>query len=534
MHIDISPPRGKCKNVNGTCVYRDITFTFAVHKITKKEYSHAVEVHIISPATGRIHQSKRRLKKNRDLLTQEELDRIKAGKTVEKLNAQKTGYISVADNKSIQKKVEELVRALYGEYQDELHEILKDSVNNLLHARTAYDLYSREFLRTLSKVTEKTLAERAKSLEKICNYLDEKPINDLTKSDVEHTVKNLSGDISAKLRLAEKFFDYLGEMHVYGGQNPITRYLSSALNKQNKKNRSGSSKKASTHLPLEIERKLHNLIAESIGDPYSMAIPLVKGFRMPMDRILDITWGEIQIEGNNVLIPDYKDAYTGGTHNYIRPPTRETADYLLEKYKLLQAEYPLSKLKKMKIVSVPTEDKKNQKSYLTAYYRRMLKAAGVDTADLTGYKQEVGGGAYTLLCRHYDYVLRTRCGVNLDSGVGCYLRAVRIYDVTSDHYRCFNDATGLHYLQTIMDRDNIFQAIPTTRKITTEKHTDYRTFTIPSSPPGMRTTVVSKKRLFLPQGSTLILSSPSGLEGNLQFFLNENETITSSDFIDLY
>lgn len=60
---------------------------------------------------------------------------------------------------------------------------------------------------------------------------------------------------------------------------------------------------------------------------------------MTMDRILSIKWKDVLIEGNEVRICDYRENYTGGTHNYIRPPTREAADFLIEKYNELYKKY---------------------------------------------------------------------------------------------------------------------------------------------------------------------------------------------------
>lgn len=73
---------------------------------------------------------------------------------------------------------------------------------------------------------------------------------------------------------------------------------------------------------------LHTLTAFTLHADDSLAIPLVKGCRMSMDRLLEITWGELQINGDQIQIPEFKDNFTGATLNYIHPPLGETAYFL--------------------------------------------------------------------------------------------------------------------------------------------------------------------------------------------------------------
>lgn len=63
---------------------------------------------------------------------------------------------------------------------------------------------------------------------------------------------------------------------------------------------------------------------------------LAKGFRMPIERMIEITWKDVIILGNEVLIQDYREKYTGGTHNYLRPPLRETANFIIARYNHLK------------------------------------------------------------------------------------------------------------------------------------------------------------------------------------------------------
>lgn len=273
-----------------------------------------------------------------------------------------------------------------------------------------------------------------------------------------------------------------------------------------------------------------------------LAIPLVKGFKLPVDCILKLTWKDIIIVGEEVLIQDYREKYTGGTHNYLRPPLREAADFIIARYQYLDKTQPDSRWKQRPLVSIPGKDKSEQKAELSKYFRQMLRAAGVtqkklkEAIDPKKPKAE-GGAGYALLSKHYDYVLRNICGVDLNSGVGHFLRAVRIHDTTTDYYRCLTDETGNHFLEVIMRRDGYadVKIDGTTAKISSVLSDDKSTRTVSILPGNTNelTGVLTKKKIFLPAGSTLVISAQNGIRGSTRFSETEH-SIPEANYKVLY
>jgi len=136
--------------------------------------------------------------------------------------------------------------------------------------------------------------------------------------------------------------------------------------------------------------------------------------------------------------------------------------------------------------------------------------------------------------KHYDYVLTERCDVVLDSGVGCYLRGIRIHDTTNDYYRSFSDPTGNRFLQTIMDRDDCFREVPAQPPEITEQYTNgQQELVFPVGPPETRSGVITKEPIFIPKGTIITIGSPCGINGNVSFS-NQSNLPTPSKRIDLY
>jgi hypothetical protein len=397
-------------------------------------------------------------------------------------------------------------------------------------------MYERDFFLARKKTTAKVLKQNQNALRTLCDWLDEKPIQELGDADFKRIEGMIAGDKRKKLRLLEGFFDYCGEAGIYRGANPVTVFFD--RNKSKRAAGKGPYRARSTHLDLESEKRLHDLIADNLESDLALAIPLVKGFRMTMARVLEITWKDIEIDDHVVLIHDHKENLTGGTHNYTAPPTKETADFLSQKHALLAQKFKTRQLVKMPVV--PVEGGKKEKiAILTKHFRQMLRDAGVSADEISRAAdphnpKAAGGGGYSLLCSHYDYVLQERCGVDLDSGVGCYLRGLRIHDTTSDYYRSLSDGTGAHYLQMIMNRDDIWSAAEGPKRITSREEGASKVIMVPSGPPGTRTRVNSNKRIFLPAGSTLMVRSPTGVEGNVWCFKTEDGQIELNQNVELY
>ena len=359
----------------GHAFYADTMFAYRIYdappskcpgdpkKVLPGEYKYIIEEHIISPQSGKILQSSQKAKKLRkklakmekDLLSAEEshsmsveeIDRAKnkiakkrekMGKkqSLEDLNA--TGYKYLQDLKNVKKAIEELTLKLYADYQDDILRELGLSCDdkNHLHTRTAYELYQNDFFASKPATTKKVLDGKKSDLKKICTLLNDKSISEIIDADIRAAMQHAGKKPRKKLDLLEEFLGYCGEQGILTGVNPVTHFkqTNSWIDdaKNNGKNDESPYPKASTHLREKCEKNLYELIESSIEDDMSLAIPLVCGAGLSVKEIIDINWEMIEISGNQVRIHVYKQNFVGGTHNYIRPPTRGAADLICKKY----------------------------------------------------------------------------------------------------------------------------------------------------------------------------------------------------------
>lgn len=538
--MTVPTTKNASKLPHGETIYRDVKFIHRVCTCNKPPYTHLLKVSIVSPSTGKILRSKRKIAayQRRKSKSNEGDSPPKRHKgSTEYANAYRTVYLKGYDAKTIKAKLNEIIPHLYADFQDELYRALRETSSDV-HARTAYEMMHREFFSNRNTVSKKTLKEQRSIIRKFCDLIDAKPLSALTESDIKKAVSCMAEKKHKKLRLIEAFFEFCGENNLYSGQNPISKYLGSE-NTKKRPSSNGQYPHNSTHLSDKCERTLHRIIEESINEDLALAIPLVKGFRISIDQLLTLTWNDIPINGKEVQILQYLPNLTGGTHNYTRPPLRETADFLLKKYRLLLKNHSENRIKKMLVVPVPGKTISEKKAALSKYFRTTLLAAGVSQADIQQAARPeetkaAGGAAYTLLCRHYDYVLKEQCEIETDSGVGCYLRGVRIHDTTNDYYRSFSDETGNHTLQTIMNRDDRFREIPAKPPEITEQYLNgYQEVIIPSGPPETRSGVITKEPIFIPKGTIITIGGLCGVNGNISFS-NQPNLPTPSKRIELY
>lgn len=153
----------------------------------------------------------------------------------------------------------------------------------------------------------------------------------------------------------------------------------------------------------------------------------------------------------------------------------------------------------------------------------MLLAAGVTQSEFAlavdpKHPKAEGGAGYKLLKKHYEYVVQDRCGADLDSPVGCYLRGARIYETTGDYYRALSDETGNYYLQTIMNRDDFFVTNNGPLTLSSEKCGEMRKLSITKGPPGTLTEVLTRKMLRIPKGGEIVVCGKHhGVAGEISF-----------------
>lgn len=521
------------ERISGYTMYCDTKITFSVSQSQKKAYPYVLRASVIDPASGMILQSSAKLKAIKNTLSDKELDKLRKGQSIERINAQAMAYLIDTTDEEINKAVEKLAIKLYQEYEEDIKRgLLLTSNKGSLTCAALCKLHSRAFLRSLPKTTEKVLKEKTKNLEKVCAYLSEKPFDHLTVDDLAKVSTKIGKNPLKLIKLFDQFWDYMLDNQCIHRKNIAKEFIKQEKRKKAKKK--GLYRPNATHLDKQVEKNLHDILVRK-NDEESIAAALVKGYGMSIDRLLRLTWGDLVIEGNELRIPDPKDNFTGATQNYIRPPTRETTELLLQRFQELCELYGVRKTKNMRVVNLPGNTSQI-KARLSRAFREMLIEAGVAKADLNSAgcsnPKAPGGAGYTLLRSDYKHKLQHCLGVDPESGTGCFLRGARINDTTNDSYRSFSDATGNHYLQVIMRRDDLgineTNAIqPKIKSSITEN--DQQLITVPAGAGATRTAVTTRKRILLRAGSEIEFSANDGVEGQVVFFEDETE-ISNGEF----
>lgn len=565
MEIRISREKKEEKiRISGIAIYMDTKFTFTLFQApaSKPKYAYLVRANVISPATNKILQAggqkrkaykskQNKIIKNNDAILETlepsdsscsaihkatekakaNLDALKAGRSIEALNATAEKYICDSTDKTIKAMVEFLCKKLYSDYQADIHAGLKqENRTGSLCARVAYDIHINVFLLTQPKVTAATLATKMNTIKKFCTLINDTPINEITEKDIEKVLPDMGKNRFSKLKLVEKFFDYCGEMGVYSVVNPITKYLNHhrPLGKKVRKPGARRYPNSPSYLSEDVELRLHEILKEQLGEPLALAIPLAKGFRMPISQILSIQWKSVVFQPDGTVNIRHIKETSSATQIYTRPPTAETADFLIETYAMLKKVEKRSKkeLENTYLVPIVGSDKE-KKAALTKYFRAVLKEAGVESQDFAiavdpNQPKAEGGAGYALLCKHFDYVLAHRCGVNLDSGVGHFMRGMRINDTTTDSYRSLTDCGGNHYLQIVMRRDRWFfqrgMSAESGGVIETEMEDGGYHYTMEPCSQLPINSVITTKGILISAGTPVKMSNTLGLEGNVLFY----------------
>ena len=553
----------------GEAIYMDTKFSFTVHRASarKSDYSHVLKVNVIDPKTSKILQvtGKKisdKIKKIEKSIAEIEasenvsrddpklmelIDRkskLLSGVRLDECNASISKYLSNDRKNTIKRALEAAIPKLYGKYSNEICKALKQSTEvNDIHPLTAFEMYQNDFFSRESKVAERTLKAKKNALRKICELLNEKSISKITVGDVEKVAKSLEGDAKAKLNCAERFFTFCGEVNAYSGANPITVYKAGHRGKKAAKAKTHPD--VPWHLVPEEEQRLHEEMEKDLSSDLGLAVPLGKGARMSLARMLELRWKDIIVASDGVRIQDYKDQFTGATNNYIRPPTKEVSDLIVKKYDELVREFGKTKLRKMKVLMFAEgTTEKQKKTAVTNHIYEILRKSGITrekirtAVDPNNPKKE-GGTGLSLLHKHYDYALKEYGGVNIHSGIGLFLRGMRIYDTTTDSYRCLNDETGNYHLQVIMRRIDVRvgNTVSVGKKPITAQLKSPRVREIKVAAIGhdIRTGVRTKKEIRVPGGTTIVVQSEYGVMGSAKFRLGKSEEIEKQGgYQDIY
>lgn len=247
---------GELKKASGQYTYSDCLFPYWVRSPPNGKTPYEVHIRLLSPETGKTLQveGKRRQKKKKTFSAKEQ-KMFEDGKQVEKLNATTTVYIRDGTEAAVKAAVKKGAERLYRQNYHTIKKALKSMASAAsIHALAMYHTYGKEFFLTFyTKNKASTRKEKQNALESICAGLDDKPIDELTTTDLHTVYQTLAKSKATGLfAMTEKFFEFC-RGKAYTGPNPVTKYLEASAAKK-VKNRPEAIKQRRYIVSIRIKR----------------------------------------------------------------------------------------------------------------------------------------------------------------------------------------------------------------------------------------------------------------------------------------
>lgn len=506
---------------NKEIVFNDIVFTFTVSNSSKARYSAVLTMHIVDPETGKL--MKEAVKNQIPLVTEEVVTKV----------ISKSYYFDndIVSDTDIKKAALQCASKLYSKYENKLLRKLriKPEVSKI-NTNQMYIRYIEEFMKTQNRASAATQKEKRRVLKNACMELMDKPVVKITNNDIDRLFKNTK--YVKKKNLIRDFFEYCRNKSAYSGINPVLNYLEYNNLRKLKTSRKAYPKELS-HIPPKSEEKLHELMLKHIEDNEIMALILIKCFGCSLNDTLSMKWSAIEEYDGQIIVKGQKNN-TGSFHTFDRPILLEGDFLVKERIKYLHNNTNKEKnLDKERVVPIRrSKDMKETRlrGRLTTYIRNMLIEAGLKPDEISSVAPNTrtpGGTGVALLRKHYEYVLSERCGLNLDTPEGKYMRGLVPGDTTNLFYRSLSDrVSGIPYLLTITRRDDFFLSRNYEAPETTimQERDNHFTYKIPSPGPGRKLSIIIPK-VFLQSGTTIKIKSRYGVTGEITYsdYLDSNE-----------
>ncbi len=517
---------GELKKASGQYTFADCLFPFRVRKPPSGKYPYEAHVRLLSPATGKTLQVEgERRRKKKKTFTSEEKEMFEEGKQVEKLNATTTVYFSKGTESEVKTAVKKGAERLYRQNHHALKRAIKCTApTGSIHALAMYHAYQKEFFLThYTKNKVSTRKEKQTALESICAGLDNKPVNELTATDL-HTVYLTLAKSKANglFAVAEKFFEFC-RGKAYTGPNPVAKYLEDSAAKKGSKSPGGDKAEKIHRIDQDKEEILQRRTSEKIGTQFAMVILLAKDAGLGVKEIQELKWEDVLIDGTGmdrtVRIRIFHPEYTGGTQNYTKPLLPAGRPLLLAHYDYLREKYTVGALKKMYVVPDAKNPKKQAAtSAITTYIRTELLHSGISygTIALCGIKSSKRlGGAGIILCNeHYRHMLQEQCGIDSTSADMTFLTGGEINQITDDYYVSYIGADGEHRLEGAARRDSRFAPEPAPTKPITERKTEDGKLEKVLHAAGADRLTGCLGKIVIPPGGQLYIYSEYGLQGD--------------------
>lgn len=460
------------KKFHGECFYAGVLFKFSGCELKSEKYFAKVTVRIISPDTGKTLQvAGKQRRAIMERLNEHEKQALEAGKQVEKLNASTEVYLPLDDLGDIEERINDAVIRLYEKHQATLATMLKqDAV--YLHLYSLFQLYQRDFLASLHIKSKKGYSSKRDTLKDICARLDDMEVEKITVNVLKERFRDEPKKLKAPFGLAESFLNFCHRKGAFYGDNPFSLWKDEMEKRSASVHPDSAARRAAKCRKIDFskEKSIYDERVKSIEGSYSLLFPLAAYAHLTIEEIIALKWSDILVEDleneRTVIIRNIKPEYTGGVHDFSRPPLPAGKQLILMKRDLLSKEYSESELMELYLVHQPGEPKKAiSETKASEELRTCLKKAKVHFSEAfvigkSGVEKEAysynGQAIIQLLHDHYASILEEQCGVDLSSGLGHFLRGELIKDTTTSFYTSLTGEDGKFLLEAILRRDRRF------------------------------------------------------------------------------
>ena len=512
---------GELKKASGQYTYSDCLFPYWVRSPPNGKTPYEVHIRLLSPETGKTLQveGKRRQKKKKTF-SAEDQKMFEDGKQVEKLNATTTVYIRDGTEATVKAAVKKGAERLYRQNYHTIKKALKNMASAAsIHALAMYHTYGKEFFLTFyTKNKASTRKEKQNALESICAGLDDKPIDELTTTDLHTVYQTLAKSKATGLfAMAEKFFEFC-RGKAYTGPNPVTKYLEASAAKKGKKSPGGDKAEKIHRIDQDKEELLRKQIKKKIGTQFAMVILLAIDAGLNVQGIQELKWKDVLIDGvgmdRTVQIRIFHPEYTGGTQNYTRPLLPAGRQLLLSHYDQLREKHTARALEKMYVVPDANDPQKQATtSAITSHIRSELLQSKIALYGVKNDKHP--GGAGIILCNeHYRHMLQEQCGIDSTSADMTFLTGGEIKQITDDYYVSYIGTDGERRLEGTVRRDSRCAPEPVLAKPITERKTKDGNVEKTLHASGADKLIGCIGKVVIPPGGQLYIYSEYGLQGD--------------------
>lgn len=351
------------------------------------------------------------------------------------------------------KSAEELAEHIY----NRCHEILKKHRNLLadrislrvrpttLTPREAAFLYTDRFLtKQHPQAAEKTLSTMSKAIFKCCKQMENKPMVQFTKREVNRFVRAENLSDTAKNTLYQ-FWDFCIERHYCEGSNPFERPAPKHLSPESQANRNRARPSMSLAERAHIFRRLR-----ASPDAYAGLLTLGLFCGLPVETALNLTWNKIKFDKDGGFIElvdtDLGDgSFACATHNLTFPMMPQAYEILSECKKAAEQQ-AAEDISDRRVADDPAITKTTLEHRIDNLVAQMA-AAEIENAALP-----LKSG-YAMLVETYRLMIETECGIQNDEGSKRFLEHRPLSGlVTDDHYVDYTGPEAQDRQRTILQR----------------------------------------------------------------------------------